>query len=272
VCQITTCIHHMFLHWIQFYYNRYNNVYTLNSAAPPSPPTRRGHSRSGSTNHHHNVHGHTRSHSNNSNNVNTTGTPTNNNTDNSNSKKVDKLELIIFVSDLLSYIGVLFSRHNTMVLDGFVHLVLHSTHRAKGRYRMSRSCPSTTATSDNATTSTTSSDSTNTDSPCTSESTEDKTGPSFLDSNPTTNKEAQSDSNQHHESITKFEHSDRCLTPANEDSGGQTNQQTTEATDIDSTSDEAPVPAIGEFMVEFPYLSMVVLHSVSNLLSGINWL
>jgi hypothetical protein len=43
----------------------------------------------------------------------------------------------------------------------------------------------------------------------------------------------------------------------------------TEATDTDSTSDEAPV--LGEFMVKFPYLSVVVLHSASNLLSGINY-
>ena len=262
---------------MSIYYHRYSNMYTAGNVSPTSPQlsTRRGHTRSGSTSHHHNVHSHTRSHSSNSNSTNSSSTPPNNiNTDNASTKRVDKLELAVFASDLLSYIGVLFSRHNTMVLDGFVNLLLHSTHKVKRRYRRGHSATNTSDT----TTSTTSSDSANTDSPCASESTEDKRGHAsrFRDTSPTTNElQSSGGANQDGSNAAKSDlDSDSCSTAATEESGEQAYQHTkdvpaTEASDIDSTSDEAPVPAIGEFMVQLPYVSIVILHSASNLLSGI---
>lgn len=193
-------------------------MYTTNAtAAPPSPPIcRRGHSRTGSNNHH-GAHGHTRSHSNNSsgnnststpnfnystpNTPNTPGTPPNiNTTENSSTKRGEKLELIVFVSDLLSYVGVLFSRHNTMVLDGFLNLLLHSTHKVKGHYRMSRS--SFTNTSAATSSSTTSSDSTNTDSPC--EGPEDKSTPTNTKAN-----EPSGTQNQERNNTAKLESEER---------------------------------------------------------------
>ena len=153
-----------------------------------------------------------------------------------------------------------------MVLDGFVNLLLHSTYKTKGHSRTNRSCDTT---SDNATTS---SDSGNNDSPCTSENTEDKTGPSisYMET-PTSELQSSGEANQ--ESATKSDlDSDSCSSLAIGESGEQMSPQAkdTPAADTDSAIDESPIASIGDFMVDSPYLAMVVLHSVSSLLSGIH--
>lgn len=158
-------------------------------------------------------------------------------------KKVEQLELLVFVSDLLCYIGVLFSRHNTLVLDGFIGLLLHSSHKTKGRYN-----------------------STNKSSPIpTDTSTSSNISPTSTETNDTASTEnSEEEKDEKHAEESKPINAEHASLP------NTTEQLKLDNDAIPEMSANPDEPTEGSLMIERPYLSIIVLHSIANLLSDIH--
>ncbi len=234
----------------------------------------------------------------------TTNTPSNNLT------HYKHRDLIVFVCDLLSYMGVLFSRHNKIVLDGFVNLLLHSNYKAKPENETSapkdnaENDKNTNSDSNNNNNASSSSDNANDSSAyvntqsdaSTNLNNEDKEA---IQTNTTggveTNGESQSaesgsDANNNKNTVMLRE-----STIIQEDTNKENNAYGIEAaqdqvllsmesnsSNNDSNGDDSSNNNHGKreehncsandivnFMEEFPYLSIVILHAIANQLSGI---